>query len=146
MTKSRFEEIAKQSLASEEAGDTPEDKLVLLPIPVGWAVTYNALFAGDPIIDTENDLIENFTAYKEDVLTLERMAIEGSGWVIPKENNLLIDVGWYPDSDPSGEYVLRLYRNKWHDCVHEKAAPDQKTLVEKLDDLLNSDLTVHLGS
>jgi hypothetical protein len=30
--------------------------------------------------------------------------------------------------------------------VHEEAAPNQKTLIEKLDDLLNSDLTVHLGS
>jgi hypothetical protein len=29
-------------------------------------------------------------------------------------NNVLIDVGWYPDRDPAGSYRINVYQGQWH--------------------------------
>jgi hypothetical protein len=89
--------------------------LTPLRIPGGWAVTYNVYFADVPM-KVQDGRIVNFECFKEDLLMIQQLhvadgrhEIDHSGW--------LLDVGWYPDSDPSGAYTLTLVRGSWTDQV-----------------------------
>lgn len=62
-----------------------------LRISTGWFVSYNMFSEYDPDIDDEDDSDE----LCEDMLQL-------------KNNNLLIDLGWYPAGDIKGSYKLFL--------------------------------------
>lgn len=66
-----------------------------LRIPFGWTVQYNNF--------SEYDLEKDGEKYRfelvEDLLQL-------------KNHNLLIDLGWYPSMDVTGEYVLYLVDTK----------------------------------
>ncbi len=62
-----------------------------LRISAGWFVSYNMFSEYDPDIDGENYSYE----LCEDMLQL-------------KNNNLLIDLGWYPHGDIKGNYKLYL--------------------------------------
>ena len=65
-----------------------------------WKLTYNKLSSLDP---EENDLSEmELEYYVLGLLTEDLLQIENS------KRALLIDVGWYPDSEPTGNFVLLL--------------------------------------
>lgn len=62
-----------------------------LRIPAGWKITYNMFSEYDP----EKDSSEYSYELCEDLLQLENQ-------------NLLIDLGWYPEGDIEGSYKLYL--------------------------------------
>ena len=66
-------------------------KLQPLRIPAGWTVKYNNFSEYDP----QKDGAEYVFELVEDLLQLEH-------------ENLLIDLGWYPDMDINGKYQLCL--------------------------------------
>ncbi|HAJ98222.1 MAG TPA: hypothetical protein DCO72_10865 [Ruminococcus sp.] len=66
-------------------------KLQPLRIPAGWTVKYNHFSEYDP----QKDGAEYVFELVEDLLQLEYQ-------------NLLIDLGWYPDMDINGKYQLFL--------------------------------------
>ena len=66
------------------------NKLQPLRIPTGWSVKYNSFTEYDP-----DDAAEHFDELCEDLLQLEN-------------GDLLIDLGWYPEGDITGQYRLYL--------------------------------------
>ena len=62
-----------------------------LRISPGWLISYNMFSEYDPDVDDKSFCYE----LCEDMLQL-------------KNNNLLIDLGWYPDGDIKGSYKLYL--------------------------------------
>jgi hypothetical protein len=87
-----------------------ESNLVRFQLPARWAVCYNSF--GDEDMRVVDGSIENFWSYKEDLLWLQSMRstknpatvyeLDPDGW--------LVDIGWYPDSDPDGSYCMRIFR------------------------------------
>ena len=76
-------------------------KLQPLRIPTGWHIKYNAL--------SEYDIIKDGAEYSyelcEDMLQVENQ-------------NLLIDLGWYPSGDIEGNYKLYML-DKNEECPFE---------------------------
>ena len=79
-----------------------------LQVPGQWAVCYNSF--GDEEMIVVDGSIENAQYYKEDLLWLQSLRstpvagseLDPSGW--------LVDVGWYPAEDPTGTYILHVFR------------------------------------
>ncbi|MEH1125623.1 hypothetical protein [Micromonospora sp. CPCC 206061] len=75
-----------------------------LRIAPGWLVSYNRFYEGRPdLARTPTDDADYFT---QDMLQLNSCR-RGTGgeWEIDP-TGFLIDLGWYPDSDPDGTYRL----------------------------------------
>lgn len=48
---------------------------------------------------------------------------------IEYENGYLIDLGWYPEYNPQGKFILQVIRNyNWEKPVYIKDSRDEKTL------------------
>ena len=82
------------------------ENLIPLKIPSGWALTYNQ-FVDEPAQINENGSIENWDAYKESLLQIQRLDLKDGAHYIP-ETTLLIDLGWTPEATASGAFKLAL--------------------------------------
>lgn len=60
-----------------------------------------------PISQKGEIILDNWGYFTEDILQISKMDLENGRWYIP-EKCLIIDLGWYPDSDSYGEYSLKL--------------------------------------
>jgi len=89
--------------------------LVPLRIPSGWAISYNAYFP-DVTMDLKDCQIANFECFKQDLLMIQQLRVADGRYEIDHAGWLL-DVGWYPDADPSGAYTLALVRGDWTNQV-----------------------------
>jgi hypothetical protein len=67
------------------------DPSPLLTIPTGWRVEFDRFSDRDPV-----DLTE-------DLLQLRH-----------PETDTLVDLGWFPDGDPNGEFVICVHRHDFH--------------------------------
>ncbi|RSK44637.1 hypothetical protein [Hymenobacter perfusus] len=83
-------------------------ELMRLRLPAGWAVCYNSF--GDEDMVVKEDWITNFHYYKEDLLWLEFMRLSAAGQQEANPTGWLVDLGWYPDGDPSGAFSLVIFR------------------------------------
>lgn len=72
-------------------------KLVPLRLHAGWEITYNSFTEYDTALHGREDIWE----LREDLLQLRHSLAD-----------LIIDLGWYPGSDPAGHYVLRMIGDK----------------------------------
>jgi len=63
-----------------------------LRIPQGWEVKYNSFFETEPKFKYLDDTSEDFC---EDMLVLANASV-----------GVLIDLGWYPESEPKGKFGL----------------------------------------
>ena len=91
--------------------------LIPLKIPAGYAITYNKFYDVEPIRSKdEDDFIKNWGYFTEDLLQIVKMKIQKGNWYVPeREDKLLFDLGWYPDSDINGQYVLQLVDGNWNE-------------------------------
>jgi hypothetical protein len=72
--------------------------IVALSLPDGWELKRNELLELDPFEvpdDPEGTIWQ--LGFLEDLV-----------WAINRDRSLFLDVGWFPDSDPSGAYLLTL--------------------------------------
>ncbi|MNC33862.1 hypothetical protein D3C75_822720 [compost metagenome] len=91
--------------------------LMRLKVPGGFAVTYNKFHDVDPITDeTTEDLLSNWGYFTEDILQISKLSVKNGKFIIP-ERHFIIDLGWYPDGSPNGEYRLVLvdYNKEWNE-------------------------------
>ncbi len=84
-------------------------KLMPLRIQAGWAVTHNRFYDIDPKPGDE-EILENWGYFVEDIIQIRRLKLANGEWSV-FQKGALIDLGWYPDSSPKGEYTLRLIEN-----------------------------------
>lgn len=78
-----------------------------LRIPQGYAVCFNEFYDIVPFSHSDKDFLLVSGYFKEDILQISKMDVEDGRWIIPEEH-LIIDLGWYPDGDPDGQYTLKL--------------------------------------
>jgi hypothetical protein len=88
--------------------------LVPLRIPSRWAVDFNNLVeleAPEALSDADRE------AYlSQDLLSLRSTAPEGA-----HTSGLVVDVGWRPDGDPAGQYLLHVVGPGWDETGIELA-------------------------
>jgi hypothetical protein len=95
-----------------------------LRIPTGWKINFNILDDADPksFIDQES---ENRWSFTEDLLQLEK-------------ENLIVDLGWYPEGKLDGNYLLVLIENEnWEEPVFRIQSRDKTIIIYELEKLLN---------
>jgi hypothetical protein len=76
-------------------------KLQPLRIPAGWEIVFNKFLE----VDIEDCFVdsENWLDFTEDITYLRRKN---------RRYNIGIDLGWYPNTDPQGHFMLRLFLMK----------------------------------
>jgi hypothetical protein len=101
-------------------------KRVPLRIPSGWAVTFNIFWEMDPLM--EGGKFVNANDFTQDLLVLERIVPQGSGWPA-----YILDLGWYPDGDAHGSYRLVLKDRDADGTLKTFESRDRDEIREKLD-------------
>jgi len=99
--------------------------LVPLRIPDGWAVVTNNFGDEDPIV--RDGHLVNDQYYCEDLLSIERIKHEGGLWVNDSDGHA-VDLGWYPDSDPEGNYRLVVMRRDWNNVLVKIESKDRQVI------------------
>ncbi|WP_235828143.1 hypothetical protein [Brevibacillus migulae] len=113
-----------------------------LKIPAGFAVTYNNFYDVLPEMpeDPDDDIIKNWSFFTEDLLQIVMMDLKKGSYSIPDEH-LLIDLGWYPDSDPKGEYYLQLVKVKrdrsWEE-IKDLSSADRYLIKRTIEEWMKS--------
>lgn len=105
-------------------------KLQSLRISTGWSVDFNVFNEAEPklFVEEETDYRCNFI---EDMLQLHK-------------GNLILDLGWYPDSCIHGMYRLVLIKNQdWSNPIYILETKEKKTVIEAIETQLLSD-NVHV--
>ena len=78
---------------------------------------------------TYNEFHVNFNlpfSEQEDCLTEDLLQVE-------YENGYLIDLGWYPEYDETGKFILQLINNgNWEKPIYKKQSRDWKQLKKSL--------------
>ncbi|MFF2016566.1 hypothetical protein [Paenibacillus sp. NPDC058177] len=105
--------------------NSPQIKLHPLRIPSSWEVSYNSLVELDPK-DLESNEKEKWFNYSEDLLQLKHV-----------KYNILLDVGWYPEADPSGSFGLELVKNTdWSNPLLSFSTANKYELIEQIELIL----------
>lgn len=100
-----------------------------LKIPAGWTVDYITLKDTDPKNLEANDDTWLFD-FNQDLLQISH-----------KTKNLLLDVGWYPEGDPTGSYGIELIKNEdWENPVEYIVCTELKELIKQLDNIFMKEI------
>lgn len=102
----------------------PKYKLLPLRIPCGWKVIINNLSDLEPnSLKNEDRLWMTFT---QDMLNIKHC-----------KKDILVDVGWYPENDPNGEYKISVIKNnEWEIPTEVHKCKKNDELVEFIDKCL----------
>ena len=109
------------------------DRLYRLRLPGGCAVTYNSAFADVPM-EVRDGQIVNFDYHKEDLLMIRQITTRSGDWQIDPAG-WLVDLGWYPDSDPEGAYTINVVRGNWDELLFRVTNRDGeiiRTAIERI--------------
>ncbi|MBN3522648.1 hypothetical protein [Paenibacillus apiarius] len=92
-----------------------------LRIPSTWLVTYNGFLEIDPKeVSPEDDTWLSFT---QDLLQLEH-----------NRYNIIVDLGWYPEAEPEGEYGLKLIKEKdWERPIGSLSTKNKDEVVHTIE-------------
>ncbi|MDM5303514.1 hypothetical protein QUF44_18405 [Bacillus subtilis] len=100
-----------------------------LKMPAGWTVDYITLKDTDPKSLEANDDAWLFD-FNQDLLQISH-----------KTKNLLLDVGWYPEGDPTGSYGIELIKNgDWENPVEDIICTELKELIKHLDHIFMKEI------
>jgi hypothetical protein len=95
-----------------------------LRIPSGWFVSHNELREVDPDRLAKGD--PDWTLFSQDLMQLRQPSTD-----------LLVDVGWHPDDDPSGAFVLVVITGEnWERPLLRLTTRKLSELVERLEAIL----------
>lgn len=99
-----------------------------LRIPGGWTVLYNKLEAVEPEKLPPEDRIWLF-AFTEDILHIYKDL-----GTRRRRQRLAIDLGWYPDGEPSGSFRLAaVLDNDWEHPLLTFSSRSRKEVVDTLE-------------
>ncbi|KXZ17122.1 hypothetical protein AXI59_14295 [Bacillus nakamurai] len=103
--------------------------LLRLKIPEGWTIDYNTLKDTNPKTLGAEDEAWLFD-FNQDLLQISH-----------KTKNLLLDVGWYPEGDPTGSYGIELIKNEdWEHPLEDVMCEEPNELVKQLDRIFMKEL------
>ncbi|RQO37545.1 hypothetical protein DBR39_11660 [Chryseobacterium sp. KBW03] len=106
---------------------------IKLTVNYDWKIIYNKLTIFDPDIHELTE--EEFDFYTLGLFTQNMAQIES------KSKSLLIDIGWYPDSEIDGEFLLQILpitdgECDWFNPVVEFRTRSLKKLILKIEELM----------
>lgn len=106
---------------------------ITLTVNHDWKILYNKLTMFDPNVHELTE--EEFDFYTLGLFTQNMTQIES------KNKELLIDIGWYPDSEINGEFLLQMLPIKdgeceWFNPIVEFRTRSLKKLISKLEELI----------
>lgn len=109
--------------------DIDDIKLQPLRVPAGWHVTQNVFFEVDP--DPSKTI--NYPPQKS-VLTL---FLQDMFHAKHNHYDIVVDVGWVPDEDPAGSFIVQAIRGTdWDNPIDELMSRDRLTIAQKLEAIL----------
>lgn len=114
-------------------------KLQPLRIPPGWNFMFNKFQDLEPETVLEQDDIWSFY-FVQDIMYLysERKRKVNKQF---EEQTIGIDLGWYPDSDPNGNFfLLAVLNGNWETPLLEFSSRNKCEIVEKLEHWLFNEL------
>lgn len=106
---------------------------ITLTVSCDWEILYNKLTVFDP--DAHELTEEEFDFYTLGLFTQNMVQIES------KSKASLIDIGWYPDSETDGSYLLQMLPIKDGECdwlhpVTEFKTRSLQQLIVKIEELM----------
>jgi hypothetical protein len=110
------------------------NNIIPLKIPSGWAILNNNCF-NDAEMIVVNGSIQNDASFKEDILSISQIAYVDEKYKV-LENGYWLDLGWYPDSNPSGSYKLVLFRDNWNNKMIEFKSKNKVEIQAAINNLL----------
>lgn len=101
-------------------------KLQRLRIPAGWEMVFNKFLEVDVTqYNANSDIWLDLT---EDIMYMKSKG---------KNENIAIDLGWYPDNDPDGTYHLIVVENNdWENPLEEFDSRNKDEIVVKIEEFL----------
>lgn len=97
-----------------------------LRIPELWNVEYNTFIDTDPKEMENMSPLERALRFTESLL---QMSFE--------RDNLVLDLGWYPEGDPQGKYRLLLLRGiDWENPLVSYNTSLKEDVVQKIEEIL----------
>lgn len=112
--------------------------LMPLRIPMGYAICFNKFSDVEPIpCKSEDGFIDNWEYFTEDILQIARMQLVDGVWGLPSSGKLIIDLGWYPDSQISGQYRL-VQVNEYWEVIREKQSKNRYEIRDTIEDWMKN--------
>ena len=112
-----------------------ENRIQPLRIPGGWTIVFNKLEDMEPDDLDCNDRIWLF-AFTQDILYMYADLSRKRDKRLEKQK-LGIDLGWYPDGDPTGSFCLQAILNdNWETPLLSYSSRSKKEIVEQLEQWL----------
>ena len=103
-----------------------------LRIPSGWTIMINKLEDIEPEELSPEDKIWLY-AYTEDILYMYTNMSRKKNKKLETQT-LVIDLGWYPDSEPKGTFrLLAILNDNWENPLLEFSSRNKKEVVERLE-------------
>lgn len=109
-----------------------------LRIPPNWTMKLNKLKDIDPQTLAPDDEIWLF-AFNEDIISMESVITRKQNKQ-SEEQKLIIDLGWYPDGEPEGNFILQAVLNEdWVDPLMKFSSRSKNEIVKTLEKWLWED-------
>lgn len=109
-----------------------------LRIPPHWTMELNKLEDIDPETLSPGDETWLFS-FNEDIIYMESKIIRKQNDQIEKQS-LGIDLGWYPDGEPEGNFILQAILNEdWLDPLMKFSSRNKDEIVKMLEKWLWED-------
>ena len=103
-----------------------------LRIPANWTILQHKLMNIEPEKLNKND-DKWLTMFVEDILQIERHLKRKINKKV-EQQKLIIDLGWYPDSEPSGNFrLVAILNNNWEFPLLQFKSRSKKEIVETLE-------------
>ena len=103
-----------------------------LRIPANWTILQHKLMNIEPEKLNKND-DKWLTMFVEDILQIERHLKRKINKKV-EQQKLIIDLGWYPDSEPSGNFrLVAILNNNWEFPLLQFTSRSKKEIVETLE-------------
>lgn len=105
-----------------------EIELQSLKISGGWEMVINKFLDVDVREYDDDDLI--WIDFTQDILYLKRITTK-------KEKRFGLDLGWYPDNDPKGEFCLKVILNDdFVNPIESFSSRNKYEIVKKIEEYL----------
>ena len=106
---------------------------VEIDTPYDWKVTYNQFYDFDPLDDVEIAGVPNKNRFE--LLVQDLLQIKN------EKEKLLLDLGWYPEADPDGQFELVVIKNDdWENPHYIYKTKSKVSVLKAIYDITRQDI------
>lgn len=116
-------------------GENNYENLQPLRVPGGWTIAFNKLKDVEPKELDEQDNLWLF-AFTEDILLMYSTSSRKRNGKV-EQQTLTLDLGWYPDGDPNGAFLLQaILDDDWEKPLLQFQSKSKDAVVKMLEQWL----------